>query len=232
MLEELKQSVYEANIRLAGSGLVTLTWGNASGYNSEMGLVVIKPSGVDYDKLRPADMVVLNLKGEIVEGKLNPSSDTPTHLKIYSSFSEVGGIVHTHSGYAVAWAQAGRSIPAMGTTHADHFYGDVPCSRKLTIEEVQHNYEENTGKLIVETVASADPMAMPAVLVNDHGPFTWGKTPSAAVDNAIALEAVARMAFLTMQIAGNDKMDKWLLDKHFRRKHGSEAYYGQKRKKI
>jgi len=230
VLEELKESVFKANIRLAGSGLVTLTWGNASGYNHELGLVVIKPSGVNYDKLKLTDMVVLNIRGEIVEGDLNPSSDTPTHLEIYRNFKGVAGIVHTHSECAVAWAQAGRAIPAMGTTHADHFYGDVPCSRKLLPPEVQENYEENTGKVIVETVGSSDPLAIPAVIVNDHGPFTWGKSPSEAVDNAIALEAVARMALLTIQIAGNDRIDKWLLDKHFNRKHGDGSYYGQEKK--
>jgi len=227
MLDQLKESVFEANIRLAGSGLVTLTWGNASGYNHELGLVVIKPSGVNYDKLRPSDMVVLNLRGEKVEGELNPSSDTPTHLEIYRNFKGVGGVVHTHSEYAVAWAQAGRAIPAMGTTHADHFYGDIPCSRKLSPGEIEKDYEGNTGKVIVETLASVDPLAMPAVIINDHGPFTWGRNPSEAVDNAIALEAVAKMALLTLQIAGNDRIDKWLLDKHFKRKHGNDSYYGQ-----
>lgn len=231
MLEKLKRSVFEANTRLAAAGLITLTWGNASGYDPERGLVVIKPSGVNYDQLKLSDMVVVNLDGKKVEGDLNPSSDTPTHLEIYRSFKGVGGIVHTHSEYAVAWAQAGRSIPVMGTTHADHFFGDIPCTRKLTEAEVLGNYEENTGRIIVETIPPGGQMDMPAVLVNDHGPFTWGENAGEAVDNAIALEAVARMAFFTLQIAGNDIIDRHLLEKHFGRKHGGNAYYGQKKRK-
>ncbi len=230
MLQKLKEEVLKANINLKKSGLVILTWGNVSGFDRTKKLVVIKPSGIEYDFMTADDMVVVNMDGKVVEGNLNPSSDTPTHLELYRNFPEVGGIVHTHSTHATAWAQAGRSIPAMGTTHADHFYGDIPCTRKLSPEEVQNDYELNTGKVIVETFKTIDASSVPGVIVNDHGPFAWGKSAEEATYNAIILEEVAKMAFLTHFIAGNDIIDKYLLDKHYLRKHGRDAYYGQKNK--
>ena len=230
-IEELKNSIFLENKRLASSGLVTLTWGNVSGYDPESGIVAIKPSGVDYADMTAADIVLLDLQGSVIEGKLSPSSDTPTHLEIYRNFEGVYGIVHTHSHYAVSWGQAGRTIPAMGTTHADHFYGDIPCTRKLTPVEVQHDYELNTGKVIVEIFTGIDPLAIPAVIVNDHGPFAWGPTVKKAVDNAIALEAVAKMAYLTVRLGGEERVDHWLLDKHYKRKHGKDSYYGQNKRK-
>lgn len=227
MLEELKQRVFEQNLMLVKSGLVVLTWGNVSAIDREKGLVVIKPSGVSYETMKAEDMVVLDMDGNVVEGKYRPSSDTPTHLYLYKKFPNVGGIVHTHSTNAVAWAQAGCSIPAYGTTHADAFYGDVPCARALKKEEIESAYELNTGKVIVETFEKLDYEAIPAVLVKNHGPFTWGKTCEKAVENAVTLEEVAKMARFTQQIAKTERVDQYLLDKHYFRKHGKNAYYGQ-----
>lgn len=230
MLEELKRQVYEANMLLPKYGLVTFTWGNVSGIDSESGLFVIKPSGVDYDKLTPDDMVVMDLEGNKVEGKYKPSSDTATHLELYKAFPEIGGVVHTHSSYATSWAQAGRSIPCYGTTHADYIYGEVPCVRCLTKEEINAAYEENTGILIVDEFKrlNKDPMATPAVLCKNHGPFAWGKDAMDAVHNAVVLEEVAKMAYRTETI--NPKVapaPSELQDKHYFRKHGANAYYGQ-----
>ena len=227
MLEQLKQRVFEQNLALVKYGLVILTWGNVSAIDRETGLVVIKPSGVDYATMKAEDMVVVDLDGNIVEGNYRPSSDTPTHLELYKSFHEIGGVVHTHSTYAVAFAQAGRNITAYGTTHADAFYGDVPCTRALTAEEIQSAYEKNTGKVIVETVSNYN--AIPAILVKNHGPFTWGNSPEKAVENAVTLEEVAKMATLTEKLNPKTKrVDQFLLDKHYFRKHGKNAYYGQK----
>lgn len=230
MLEELKKLVCEANMELPRHGLVTFTWGNVSGIDKEKGLFVIKPSGVDYDKMSPDDMVVMDLEGNKIEGYLKPSSDTPTHLEIYKAFPEIGGIVHTHSSYATSWAQAGRSIPCYGTTHADYIYGEVPCLRCLTEEEIEEAYEENTGHLIVNEFIrlNKDPMAVPAVLCKNHGPFVWGKDAMDAVHNAVVLEEVAKMAYWTETInpkAAPAPLE--LQDKHYFRKHGSNAYYGQ-----
>lgn len=231
MLEELKQQVYEANMDLPRYGLVTFTWGNVSASDRESGLFVIKPSGVEYDKLKTEDMVVMNLNGEKVEGRYNPSSDTATHLELYQAFPEIGGVVHTHSSYATSWAQAGRDIPCYGTTHADYIYGPVPCLRCLTAEEIADAYEENTGHLIVEEWKrlNKDPMAVPAVLCKNHGPFAWGKNAKEAVHNAVVLEEVAKMAYRAEVI--NPKVlpaPQELQDKHYYRKHGANAYYGQK----
>ena len=231
MLEELKQKVYEANMDLPRYGLVTFTWGNVSAIDRESGLFVIKPSGVDYDKLTPEMMVVMDLNGNKVEGNLNPSSDTATHLELYKAFPEIGGIVHTHSSYATSWAQAGRDIPCYGTTHADYIYGEVPCVRCLTKEEIDEAYETNTGKLIVSEFKrrKKEIMAVPAVLCKNHGPFTWGKDAKDAVHNAVVLEEVAKMAYRTESI--NSKVEpapQELQDKHYYRKHGANAYYGQK----
>ncbi len=232
MLEDLKQRVFKQNLRLVESGLVVLTWGNASAINREKGLVCIKPSGVSYSEMTADDMVIVDLDGNVVEGKYRPSSDTPTHLYLYKAFPEIGGICHTHSTNAVAWAQAGECIPAYGTTHADAFYGDVPCARALTKEEIENAYELNTGAVIVEAFKEIDPLSIPAVLVKNHGPFTWGKTPENAVETAITLEEVAKMAIKTRQInASVQRVDGYLLDKHYFRKHGKNAYYGQGDKK-
>ena len=231
MLEELKQLVYEANMDLPRYGLVTFTWGNVSAIDRESGLFVIKPSGVAYDRLKPEDMVVMNLKGEKVEGRYNPSSDTATHLELYKAFPEIGGIVHTHSSYATSWAQAGRSIPCYGTTHADYIYGEVPCVRCLNKEEIEEAYEENTGHLIVNEFKrmKKDPVAVPAVLCKNHGPFTWGKDAKEAVNNAVVLEEVAKMAYRTESINPQvQPAPQELQDKHYFRKHGANAYYGQK----
>ncbi len=231
MLEELKKRVYEQNLALVKHGLVILTWGNVSGFDREKGLMVIKPSGVSYDEMKPDDMVVVDLDGNVVEGEYRPSSDTPTHIVFYKSFPGIGGAVHTHSTYAVAWAQAGRDIPAYGTTHADAFYGAVPCTRSLTKDEIQNDYEKNTGLVIAETFKGRDVMSVPAVIVKNHGPFTWGITPEKAVENAVTLEAVAHMALLSEKINKNvPQVDKYLLDKHYFRKHGANAYYGQGKK--
>lgn len=228
MLNDLKKSVFEANLNLVKHGLVIFTWGNVSGIDREQGLVVIKPSGVSYDDMSAGDMVVVDIEGRVVEGNLKPSSDTPTHLVLYKAFPDIGGIVHTHSSWATAWAQAGKSIPALGTTHADYFYGQVPCTRKLTQKEIESAYEIETGHVIVETFQNLDPNAVPGVLVNNHAPFAWGKTPDDAVHNAKVLEEVARMAYHTLQINPTTSIDQFLLDKHYFRKHGKNAYYGQK----
>lgn len=230
MLQELKRQVYKANMLLPKYGLVTFTWGNVSAIDRESGLFVIKPSGVEYESMKPEDMVVMDLNGNRVEGKLRPSSDTPTHLELYKAFPEIGGIVHTHSSYATSWAQAGRSIPCYGTTHADYIYGEVPCVRCLTKEEIDEAYETNTGKLIVSEFkrSKKEIMAVPAVLCKNHGPFTWGKDAKDAVHNAVVLEEVAKMAYRTESI--NSKVEpapQELQDKHYYRKHGAGAYYGQ-----
>lgn len=230
MLEELKKQVYEANMELPKYGLVTFTWGNVSAIDRESGLFVIKPSGVPYEDLKPEDMVVMNLDGEKVEGDLNPSSDTPTHLELYKAFPEIGGIVHTHSSWATSWAQAGRSIPCYGTTHADYIYGEVPCVRNLTKEEIEDAYEANTGRLIVTEfrARSLDAKAVPAVLCKNHGPFTWGKNATEAVHNAVVLEEVAKMAARAEMINPRSMpAPQELQDKHYNRKHGANAYYGQ-----
>ena len=230
MLEELKRQVYEANMALPKYGLVTFTWGNVSGIDAESGLFVIKPSGVEYDKLTPDDMVVMDLDGNKVEGRYKPSSDTPTHLELYKAYPEIGGIVHTHSSYATSWAQAGRSIPCYGTTHADYIYGEVPCVRCLTKEEIEDAYETNTGLLIVNEFKrlKKDPMAVPAVLCKNHGPFVWGKDAMDAVHNAVVLEEVAKMAYRTETIQPKvAAAPQELQDKHYFRKHGANAYYGQ-----
>ena len=227
MLEKLKEEVYRANIELVEHGLVIFTWGNVSGIDREKGLVVIKPSGVSYDEMKPKDMVVLNLYGQIVEGKLKPSSDTPTHLVLYRQFENIGGVVHTHSEWATSWAQAGKSIPALGTTHADYFYGEIPCTRKMTKAEIENDYELETGKVIVERFKDIDADQVPGVLVNNHGPFSWGTDAHNAVHNAVVMEEVAKMTFRTLQLNSETTMDQVLLDKHFLRKHGKNAYYGQ-----
>ncbi len=231
MLEELKVSVYKANMELPRYGLVTFTWGNVSAIDRESGLLVIKPSGVEYDRLTPEDMVVVDLNGKKVEGHFNPSSDTATHVELYKAFPQIGGIVHTHSSYATSWAQAGRSIPCYGTTHADYIYGEVPCVRCLNAEEIADGYEENTGHLIVNEFKrmGKDPVAVPAVLCKNHGPFTWGKDAAEAVHNAVVLEEVAKMAYRAESI--NREIlpaPQELQDKHYFRKHGANAYYGQR----
>ncbi len=231
MYEKLKESVCKANIELQTQKLVIFTWGNVSGIDREAGVVAIKPSGVSYDELTPDDIVLLNLDGKIMEGDLNPSSDTPTHLELYRNFKALGGICHTHSSNATMWAQACRGIPCFGTTHADHFNGEVPVTDLMTAEEIQDDYELNTGKVIVRRFDGINPMEMPAVLVANHGPFTWGATPKKSVENAAVLEQVAVMAFGTITINQNIKeISKVLLDKHYFRKHGKNSYYGQKSK--
>lgn len=228
MLENKKEKVCKANIRLKTSGLITLTWGNVSEIDREQGLVVIKPSGIPYDSMTPDDMVVVDLDGKVVEGKWNPSSDLPTHLELYKAFPEIGGITHTHSRWATIFSQAGYSIPALGTTHADTFYGDIPCTRKMTEAEIAGEYEKETGKVICETFANVNPMDVPAVLVNSHGPFTWGKDADKSVENAIILEEVAMMAWHTLKLNDRAEFQQALADKHYFRKHGPGAYYGQK----
>lgn len=229
MLDQLKKDVCQANLDLVKAGLVIQTWGNVSGIDRERGLVVIKPSGVPYEEMQPQHMVVVSLEtGAVVEGNLKPSSDTPTHLVLYRAFEGVGGVVHTHSLYATAWAQTGREVPALGTTHADYFYGAIPCTRLLKPHEIHHDYEANTGAVIVETFARRDPLSCPAVLVASHGPFAWGKTVAAAVHNAVVFEQVVRMAGETLRLFPSAKpMQQVLLEKHFFRKHGPGAYYGQ-----
>ena len=227
MLENLKKRVFEQNIALVKHGLIVLTWGNVSAKDEETGLVVIKPSGVPYDTMKAEDMVVVDLDGNTVEGTYRPSSDLPTHLYFYKQYPALGGIVHTHSAYATAFAQSGRDIIAYGTTHADAFYGNVPCARALTKEEIEVEYEWNTGKVIAEAITDVD--AIPGMLVKSHGVFTWGKTPEKAVENAVTLEEVAKMAFITESLnPKTEKIDQYLLDKHYFRKHGKNAYYGQK----
>ena len=232
MLEKLKEQVYLANMELPKRGLVTYTWGNVSGIDREKGLFVIKPSGVGYDLLKPDDMVVMDLQGNKVEGDLNPSSDTKTHLVLYNAFPGIGGIVHTHSPYAVAWAQAGEDLPCYGTTHADYFYGSVPCARHLTQEELDEDYERNTGITIVETFRERgiDPKAVPAVLCYSHGPFTWGKDADQAVYHSVVLEECAKMGIFTRVLNSHAApAPQRMLDKHYLRKHGPNAYYGQKK---
>ncbi len=229
ILKKLKEQVLSANLELPRRGLVTYTWGNASGIDREQNLVVIKPSGISYEELRTEHMVVVDLDGNVVEGKLTPSSDTPTHLILYKHFKEIGGVVHTHSKWATIWAQAGKSIPALGTTHADYFYGSIPCTRKLTVEEIGLAYEIETGNVIVEAFNDTNPIHIPGVIVNNHGPFTWGKDAIEAVHNAVVLEELSMMAYHTYCLSpGLDAINQKLLDKHFLRKHGSKAYYGQK----
>ncbi|GAA0077180.1 L-ribulose-5-phosphate 4-epimerase [Clostridium sp. CTA-5] len=229
MLENLKKEVYEANMLLPKYNLVTFTWGNVSAIDREKGLIVIKPSGVEYDKMSPEDMVVVDLDGNVVEGKYKPSSDTPTHVKLYNDFKEIGGIVHTHSRWATIFAQAGRGINPYGTTQADYFYDEIPCTRDMTAEEIKGSYEYNTGGVIVDTFKHINPEHVPAVLVKNHGPFTWGKDAMEAVHNAVVLEEVAMMAWNTEVLANQNikSMPKDLMDKHFMRKHGPNAYYGQ-----
>ena len=230
MLEQLKEIVLQANLELPKKNLVTYTWGNVSGIDREKGLVVIKPSGVPYEELKAEDMVVLDMDGNKVEGDMRPSSDTPTHIALYKAYPELGGVVHTHSRYATIWAQAGKSIPPLGTTHADYFYGAIPCTRPLTKEEIEGEYELNTGKVIIETLDNnnINPVYVPGVVVYSHGPFSWGKSPDEAVHNAVVMEEVGMMALNTKLLNPSiPDVDAFLLDKHFMRKHGANAYYGQ-----
>lgn len=230
MLEELKKEVYEANVELVKKGVVIYTWGNVSGIDRDRGLVVIKPSGVDYSQMKPSDMVVVDIEtGKNAEGKLRPSSDTPTHLELYRQFSSIGGITHTHSTNAVAFAQAGIGIPPLGTTHADYFYGEIPCTRELTKKEVLENYELNTGRVICLTLRqrNADVLSVPGILVKSHGPFAWGKNAAESVFNAVVMEKVADMAIKTLYLKSDATMPHYLADKHYARKHGNDAYYGQ-----
>ncbi len=242
MLEALKEKVWKANLDLVKHGLVIFTWGNVSAIDRKSGLVVIKPSGVDYDTMKPSDMVVVDLDGKVVEGELNPSSDTPTHLVLYRAFPNIGGVVHTHSTYATAWAQAGVDIPSIGTTHADYFHDDIPCTRNMKRSEVFGEYEKETGNVIVERFKGMNPDDTPAVLVRNHGPFAWGKDADNAVHNAVVLEQVAKMASISVDLSTSEKlkttyipgfgpkMNKLLIEKHYSRKHGPNAYYGQKKK--
>ena len=232
MLERLKNDVFKANLELVSNGLVIHTWGNVSGKDFKSGLIVIKPSGVSYESMKPDDMVVIDHDGSLVEGKFKPSTDAATHLFLYNTFESLGGVVHTHSTFATSWAQAGKAIPPFGTTHADHCYGEVPCTRLLTDEEIATDYEINTGKVIVEILASLNPFTVPSVLVNSHGPFCWGKDAEDAVHIAVALEEIARMAFYTILLGRSEPVNKTLLDKHFNRKHGKDAYYGQNNSKL
>jgi len=227
MLERLKEEVWRANLDLVKHGLVLFTWGNASAIDREKGLVVIKPSGVSYDEMKPEDMVVVDMDGRVVEGRLKPSSDTPTHLVLYKAFGAIGGVVHTHSTYATAWAQAGRDIPNLGTTHADYFGGDIPCTADMTKEEVEGDYEKETGNVIVRRFTGIDPVHVPGVLVKNHGPFSWGKDAAEAVYHAAVMEEVAKMAAVTLGINPQATMNPHLVKKHFSRKHGPGAYYGQ-----
>ena len=242
MLEQLKEKVWKANLDLVKHGLVIFTWGNVSAIDRASGLVVIKPSGVDYDTMKLSDMVVVDLDGKVVEGELNPSSDTPTHLVLYRAFPNIGGVVHTHSTYATAWAQAGLDIPSIGTTHADYFHDNIPCTRDMKKSEVFGDYEKETGNVIVERFKGLNPDDTPAVLVRNHGPFAWGKDADNAVHNAVVLEQVAKMASISVNINTSEKfsgiyisnfvpkMNKFLIEKHYSRKHGPNAYYGQKKK--
>ncbi len=229
MLEDLKQKVFQANLDLVKHGLVIFTWGNVSGIDRESGLVVIKPSGVDYDTMKVSDMVVVDLDGNVVEGDLRPSSDTPTHLALYKAFPEIGGVVHTHSTYATAWAQAGIDLPNIGTTHADYFHQAIPCTADLTEAEVKGEYELETGNVIIERFKGMNPVHTPGVLVKNHGPFAWGKDPHDAVHNAVVMEQVAKMASIAYSVNHNLTMNPLLIEKHFNRKHGPNAYYGQKK---
>ncbi len=230
MLEQLKEIVYQANMELPKRGLITYTWGNVSGIDRESGYLVIKPSGVDYESMKPEDMVVIDLQGNRIEGKYKPSSDTATHIELYKKYPELGGVVHTHSTWATSWAQAGREIPLYGTTHADYFYGPIPCARSLTAEEINGEYEKNTGLVIIETLTKDDisPLSMPGILCCNHGPFTWGKDAFDAVHNAVVLEEVAKMACYTELVNKDVKpAPQTIADKHYLRKHGANAYYGQ-----
>ena len=232
MLDSLKKAVFDANIELVRRGVVIYTWGNVSGIDESRENIVIKPSGVSYDDMKWEDMVVVSLStGQVVEGLLNPSSDTPTHLEIYRAFPEIKGIAHTHSINAVSFAQAGMDIKALGTTHADYFYGDIPCARALTEEEVNGEYEVSTGKVIVEEIQKRgyEPLSIPGILVKNHGPFSWGDSPASAVFNGVVMEVVAEMAQKTLALNSNANLDKYVLDKHYNRKHGKNAYYGQKK---
>ncbi len=228
MLEQLKQQVFQANLDLVKHGLVIFTWGNVSAIDREKGLVVIKPSGVSYENMKASDMVIVNLDGELIEGNYKPSSDTATHLVLYKNFENIGGVVHTHSEWATSWAQAGKGIPAIGTTHADYFYGEIPCTRKMTTAEIKGEYELETGNVIVERFKGLNPDQIPGVLVNNHGPFSWGLDANVAVHNAVVMEEVAKMTFRSLHLNPETTMDQALLDKHFLRKHGKDAYYGQK----
>ena len=230
MLEELKAKVCKANLELVQHGLVIFTWGNVSAIDRETGLVVIKPSGVSYDNMKPSDMVVVDLDGNIVEGDLNPSSDTPTHLALYRAWPEIGGVVHTHSTYATAWAQAGRDLPNIGTTHADYFHKEIPCTDFMTEAEVKGAYELETGNVIIRRFEGMNPVHTPGVLVKNHGPFSWGKDAFDAVHNAVVMEQVAKMAYIAFGVNPDLKMNELLIEKHFNRKHGPGAYYGQKKK--
>lgn len=228
MLENLKKSVYKANLDLVKHGLVIFTWGNVSAFDREKKLMVIKPGGISYEEMKPEQMVVVDMKGNVVEGTLNPSSDTATHLVLYKNFPGIRAVVHAHSEWATSWAQAGKEIPALGTTHADYFYGNIPCTRQLTEKEIEGDYELETGNVIIETFNGIDPMLIPGVLIHSHGPFTWGNSPENAIENAVVLEQIAKMAFNTFLLEKNPEFDKKLLEKHFLRKHGKDAYYGQK----
>ena len=230
-MKNLKDVVYKANLDLVTHGLVIFTWGNVSAIDREKGLVVIKPSGVSYETMKADDMVVVDMEGNIVEGHLKPSSDTPTHLVLYEAFPEIGGVVHTHSTYATAWAQAGYPIPNIGTTHADYFSGDIPCTRTMTQQEIEGEYEKETGHVIAERFAGLNPVHIPGVLVENHGPFAWGKDAVDAVHNAVVMEQVAKMAYISLGINPNFAMNEHLIKKHFSRKHGANAYYGQKNNK-
>ncbi len=230
MLEELKEKVYKANLELVEHGLVIFTWGNVSAIDRNRGLVVIKPSGVSYDAMKPSDMVVVDLEGNVVEGDLNPSSDTPTHLALYRAWPEIGGVVHTHSTYATAWAQAGKDIPNIGTTHADYFHHDIPCTEDMTEAEILGEYELETGNVIIRRFEGMNPVHTPGVLVRNHGPFSWGKDAFDAVHNAVVMEQVAKMAHIAYMVNPELTMNRHLIEKHFNRKHGPGAYYGQKKK--
>lgn len=227
MLEQLKDEVFKANLDLVKHGLVIFTWGNASGIDRGQGLVVIKPSGVDYNVMKPSDMVVVDMDGKVVEGKLKPSSDLATHLELYKAFAEIGGVVHTHSTYATAWAQAGTAIPNIGTTHADYFAREIPCTRQMTEDEVFGKYEQDTGKVIIEVFEGINPVEVPGVLVQNHGPFSWGKNVHDAVHNAVVMEQVAKMATISYSVNPGLQMNPLLIKKHYERKHGKNAYYGQ-----
>ncbi|HBR6908706.1 TPA: L-ribulose-5-phosphate 4-epimerase [Klebsiella pneumoniae] len=228
-MQQLKQQVFEANMDLPRYGLVTFTWGNVSAIDRQRGLVVIKPSGIAYESMTIDDMSVVDLQGHVVEGRWRPSSDTATHLALYRRYPDLGGVVHTHSTHATAWAQAGLAIPALGTTHADYFFGDIPCTRALSAQEVDEAYELNTGQVIIETLGEANPLHTPGIVVYQHGPFAWGKDAHEAVHNAVVMEEVARMAWIAHGINPQlQPIDSWLMNKHFQRKHGPNAYYGQK----
>lgn len=228
MLSDLKELVFKANLDLVKYNLVLFTWGNASAIDREKGLIVIKPSGVNYEVMSAEQMVVVDLNGNVVEGKLRPSSDTPTHLELYKAFPQIGGVVHTHSTYATSWSQAGVALPVIGTTHADYFSDDIPCTRDMNESEVMGNYEKDTGSVIIERFKELNYSHIPGVLVKNHGPFTWGKTPNEAVHNSVVLEEIARMAFIAYRVNPNLTMNPLLTEKHFSRKHGANAYYGQK----